>query len=76
SELAKIEILRGNENIVVEVTPIIEAYTGKPKLGVKIKDRIYGVGTVTFVRGNGRFVALGHEICDSETGMHVPRNSR
>lgn len=72
ADLAKLEILRGDRNIVVEVTPIVEAYTGKPKLGVKIKDKIYGVGTVTFVRGNGRFVALGHEICDSEMGMSVP----
>lgn len=67
-----LEIVRGGKPLTVVVSPVIEVYTGKPKLGIKIKDRIYGVGTVTFVRGNGRFVALGHEICDGESGASLP----
>lgn len=69
---AEIELLRGDEYLKVTVTPVPEAYTGKPRLGVKLKDKIYGVGTVTFVDKNGNFVALGHEIYDGETGVHVP----
>ncbi len=69
---ATLEIVRDGRQLTVEVTPVVELYTGKPKLGIKIKDKIYGVGTVTFVRGNGRFVALGHEICDGESGVRLP----
>ena len=71
SEPARLEIVRGGRNMEIDVTPIVEAYTKKPKLGVKIKDKLYGVGTVSFVRDNGRYAALGHEIYDAETGTHL-----
>ena len=67
----EIELVRNGQNITVTVKPIIEAYSLKPKLGVKIKDTIYGVGTVTYVKGDGSFTALGHEI-SSETGTRIP----
>lgn len=72
SEVVSIELVRGGDTITVDVKPVVEAFSQKPRLGVKIKDRIYGVGTVTFVRDDGRYVALGHEIYDSETNTHIP----
>lgn len=71
-EKATVELLRDGRLISVEITPVIEAYSLKPRLGVKIKDKIYGVGTVTFVREDGKYAALGHEIYDGETGVHIP----
>lgn len=68
----KLEIVRDGGNIEISVTPVVEAYTLKPKLGIKIKEKIYGVGTVTFVRSDGKYSALGHEMCDGELGMKVP----
>lgn len=67
-----VEVLRGGERHVVEVKPIIEAYSGLPRLGIKIKEKIYGIGTVTLVRPDGTFAALGHEIFDADTDTHLP----
>ncbi len=66
-----IELLRNGETVSIRVRPIIEAFTGKPRLGVKIKDKIYGIGTVSLVREDGSFAALGHEIYDGETNTHL-----
>ena len=68
----RLAVVRGGKDMELEVTPIVEEYTGKPKLGVKIKDKLYGIGTVSFVRENGKYPALGHEIYDAETNTHLP----
>lgn len=67
-----VRLLRDGGELDVEVKPIVEVYSNKPRLGIKVKEKIYGVGTVTFVRRNGRYAALGHEIYDSETDTHIP----
>lgn len=67
-----IELLRDGKIISVNVKPIIEEYGKKPRLGVKVKDKIYGVGTVTCVSADGKYAALGHEIYDGETGTRIP----
>lgn len=67
----KLKILRGGAENEIIVRPIVEAYSGKPRLGIKIKDKIYGVGTCTFVRSDGSYAALGHEIYDGETGVRL-----
>lgn len=72
AEKTEIELIRGGSTVTVEVVPVTEAYSDKPRLGITLKDKIYGVGTVTFVREDGSFVALGHEIYDSESNVHVP----
>lgn len=62
-------IVRGGEQKEITVHPINEAFSGKPRLGIKIKEKIYGVGTCTFVRSDGSYAALGHEIYDADTGV-------
>lgn len=69
-EQVKIDVLRGGVAISLDVKPLIEQYSQIPRLGIKIKDLIYGVGTVTFVREDGSFAALGHEI--SNDGEKIP----
>lgn len=68
----EIDIVRDGRQIKIKVKPIAEAYTGKLRLGVKIKDKLYGVGTVCFVRADNSYAALGHEIYDGETDVHIP----
>lgn len=75
TETVTVELLRGGKTEVEEVHPLIEAYSGKPRLGIRIKDKIYGVGTVSMVRVNGEYAALGHEIYDSDTDTHIPFRS-
>ena len=69
---AHVEMIRDGAAQEFDVTPVIERYSGKPRLGIKIKDRIFGIGTVTFVKENGEYAALGHEIYDSDSDTHIP----
>lgn len=70
ADTIKIDLSRNGVDMCMDVKPIIEQYSQKPRLGIKIKDMIYGIGTVTFVREDGRFAALGHEI--SNDGCSIP----
>lgn len=47
---------------------------GQYKAGIWVKDDVQGVGTLTYVDGNGSFGALGHGIADSDTGRIVEIN--
>ena len=69
-DAVQIEVSRRGVDMSFEVKPMIEAYSQKPRLGIKVKDVIYGVGTVTFVRSDGSYTALGHEI--SYDGGSIP----
>lgn len=58
--------VRNGKEISGQITPVIDAGTGSPKIGLIVKDGISGVGTVTFVKENGSVCTLGHKISDSE----------
>lgn len=60
-------IRRGNEEIPVSVQPVL-ASDGTYKLGVWVRDNIQGIGTLTYVKDDGTFGALGHAISDVDTG--------
>ncbi len=62
-------LLRDGNSFDVLVTP---AHTkeGK-KLGLWLRDSTAGLGTITCIDGN-RFYALGHGICDTDTGDIMP----
>lgn len=64
-------LIRGGKETEIAVTPYIESDSGLYKLGVYIRDTISGVGTVTYIKENGFFAALGHKIVDS-VGGDVP----
>lgn len=42
---------------------------GERRFGVNVRDKITGIGTLTYVTTDGKFGALGHHIADSETGI-------
>lgn len=64
-------ICRDNNNFDVAVTPV-ETSDGK-KLGLWLRDSTAGLGTITCYYGNN-FAALGHGICDIDTGKIMPVN--
>ncbi len=64
----EITLLRNGKEASVTVSPYIEGDSGKYKLGIYIRDSIFGVGTVTYIKENGCFAALGHQIVDSVAG--------
>lgn len=64
-----LKIKRKNKVINVRLTPVINSEDGMYKMGVWIKDKTAGIGTLTYYDPvNMTFGALGHAICDPETG--------
>jgi stage IV sporulation protein B len=57
-----LSVKRGDTSFTVSVTPAIDAATGLRKLGIELENNTSGIGTLTFIRKNGRFGALGHKI--------------
>lgn len=59
----KFEILRGEERIEREITPIKDKVSERYKIGVLVRDSVSGIGTITYVeKDSGRFGALGHAV--------------
>lgn len=73
---AEITVKRGESEITVKVIPVKEDVTGVYRAGLKLKDSMAGIGTVTYVDPQtGEFGGLGHGICDPETGVLMPLRS-
>lgn len=67
-EPLKLTVQRNNELIQVTVQPV-QDYSGKYKIGTWIRTDAQGIGTITYITGNGKFGALGHGITDVDTGL-------
>ncbi len=65
TEELTLNVLRDGKYIIVKVKPAKDL-SGKNKLGLFLRDKLSGIGTVTFIDKNGKFMALGHPICDNE----------
>ena len=73
SKELNLTIIRKNEEQKSTIKPIFDNITQKFKLGLWIRDDAAGVGTITYVRkDNLRFGALGHPVCDIDTGSIMP----
>jgi stage IV sporulation protein B len=66
--------VRKGKTMYERVTPVLDTATERYKLGLWIRDTAAGVGTLTFVKPNLRFGALGHPICDADMGDVMPIN--
>ncbi len=68
-KILKISFIRNGEENVTTIKPIYDEKLAIYKLGLWIRDDAAGVGTLTFIRkDNLRFGALGHPVCDIDTG--------
>lgn len=47
----------------------VECQDGTTKIGVWVREDTQGIGTLTYMSGDGQFGALGHGITDSDTGV-------
>lgn len=64
---------RGTEVLTLHLTPVCAQSDGKYKSGMYVKDVSSGIGTLTFIDPKtGEFGALGHGICDKESGNLAP----
>ena len=67
SEELTLTVNRNGEEISEKIKPIVDE-NGEYKIGVWVKDDSQGIGTLTYITGDGTFGALGHGISDSDTG--------
>lgn len=68
----KIRVSRKDEMYDYIVKPVMEYGTGRKKIGVWVKEKIAGIGTLSFYDpDNNVFAALGHGIYESKTGTLV-----
>lgn len=68
-----LKVRRNGRLIDITVSPVVSAEDGLYKLGVWVKDKTAGIGTLTyFDPSDSTFGALGHGITDPETGSVLP----
>ena len=60
---------RKNKKIKVKVQPVYSAKNKCYQIGVWIRNDTQGIGTITFIREDGTFAALGHGINDGDIGV-------
>lgn len=74
-KILDVKFSRNGEEKTTKIKPIYDEKLQVYKLGLWIRDNSAGVGTLTFVRkDNLRFGALGHPVCDIDTGAVLPVN--
>lgn len=68
-EKIKLKVKRDETEFLTEIIPVKSKEDGRYRLGLMLKDSMAGLGTTTFIDPDSNtFVALGHSICDNETG--------
>ncbi len=65
-------ISRKGEKINVTVNPLVDRVSGEYRLGITVSKSIGGIGTLTFIKQDGRYGALGH--CVGPNGYSVAIN--
>ncbi len=66
----EITVVRNKREIDYTITPYYDKESGEYKLGFWIKEKIAGIGTLSFYDPKtNRFAALGHGIYEAETGV-------
>lgn len=69
----KIEYIRNNQSFVTDFSCVYSESEGRFKGGLWIRDSAAGIGTMTFYDPeSGGFAALGHAVCDIDTGEILP----
>ena len=67
---ALLRVRRGGKELELSVDTVKTA-DGSRKLGAWVRDDTQGIGTMTYLKPDGGFGALGHGISDSDTGRVV-----
>ncbi len=66
-KIALLTFIRDGERLKAAAEPAKDLSSGTYRLGILIRDSVSGIGTVTYVKKDGDFGALGHPVYD-ETG--------
>ena len=69
----ELELRRGEEVLRRRIRPVYNRDQQRFAIGVWVRDRVAGVGTLTFFDpGSRRYAALGHVVTDPETQVPLP----
>lgn len=72
----KLKVKRNRQKLLVTVKPVKAKSDGLYKLGIWVKDKTAGIGTLTYYDpANNTFGALGHGIVDVESNSILPVES-
>ena len=75
-DTVKLKVKRNGQKMTVTVKPVLSKKDGLYKLGIWVKDKTAGIGTLTYYDpANNTFGALGHGIVDVETNSILPVES-
>ena len=65
----QLDVMRKEESISISVRPVLDQETGSRKIGLWVKEKIAGIGTLTFYDPKtNTYAALGHGIYETQTG--------
>ena len=62
-------VKRKNKRIKVKIQPVYSVKNQCYQIGIWIRNDTQGIGTVTFIKKDGTFAALGHGINDGDIGV-------
>ena len=69
----ELEVRRGDQVFTRRVEPVYNRDQQRYAIGIWVRDRVAGVGTLTFYHpASGRYAALGHVVADPETQVPLP----
>ncbi|MDF2546454.1 MAG: spoIVB [Anaerosolibacter sp.] len=76
NKMLQLRIKRGEKLLDINIHPVKSADDGEFRLGLWVRDKTAGVGTLTFYHPDSqKFGALGHAITDIDTGLLLAVNS-
>lgn len=64
NNLVILTINRGGEILNLSISPKFDINLQSKKIGIKLKNTVAGIGTMTFIKKDKSFGALGHQIVD------------
>lgn len=71
-DVISLTVERGTEEITINV-PVVYTADGSGKIGLWVRDKVAGAGTLTFITQDGAyFASLGHAVTDKTSGILVP----
>lgn len=70
--IVELEVLHDDKMSIAKILPAKDDLSGEYKLGLWVRDNSAGVGTLTYVKEDYSFGALGHSVCDIDTGKQLP----
>lgn len=69
-------VIREGQAIILKIQPIHDIVHNSKRIGLILKNNIAGIGTLTFIKEDGRYGALGHRITDAYGNDSIYNNGK